>query len=63
MNKPAILGRLSHWFLLMQKFDITIVEKPGKANLVADLLSQLHVLDYPIAIDNSFLNEHFLKCC
>ena len=42
----------------MQEFDITIVDKPGKANVVADFLSWLHVPDDPVAIDNSFLDEH-----
>ena len=30
MNKPAITGRLARWLLLLQEFDITIVDKPGK---------------------------------
>lgn len=42
----------------MHGFDITIIDKPKKANVVADFLSQLHVPDDPIVIDNSFPDEH-----
>lgn len=41
----------------MQEFDITIVDKPDKANLVAELLSHLHVLEDPAVIEDSFLDE------
>ena len=42
----------------MQEFDITIIDKPGKENVVADFLSRLHIPDDPTAIDDSFPNEH-----
>ncbi len=41
MNKPITYGRITRWLLLIQEFDITIVYKPGKDNVVADLLSRL----------------------
>lgn len=40
MNKPIAGGILVRW-LLLQEFDITIVGKPGKANVVVDFLSRL----------------------
>ena len=43
---------------LIQEFDITIIDKLGKANVVADFLSWLQTLDDPAAIDDSFLDEH-----
>lgn len=58
INKPAISGRLAHWLLLMQEFDITIIDKLGKTNVVADFLSRLHVPDDPATIDDNFPNEH-----
>ena len=58
MNKPTISGRLARWFLLMQEFDITILDKANKANVVAKFLSQLHVPDDPASIDDSFPDEH-----
>ena len=42
----------------MQEFDITIIDKPGKENVVTDFLYRLHTLDDLAAIDDSFLDEH-----
>lgn len=33
-------GRIVRWLLLLQAFDIIIVDKPGKANVVATFLSR-----------------------
>jgi hypothetical protein len=38
MNKPDVNARIIRWLLLLQQFDLTIVDKPGKENVVvADL--------------------------
>lgn len=58
MNKPSITGRLAHWLLLMQEFDITVVDKPGKSNVVADYLSRLQLQDDPATIHDAFADEH-----
>ena len=29
MNKLVIFGRLAHWLLLMQEFNVKIIDKPG----------------------------------
>lgn len=58
VNKPTIFGRLARWLWLMQEFDITIVDKPSKDNVVANFLSQLHLPNDPIAIDDSFPDEY-----
>jgi len=42
MNKLITLGRITRWFILLQEFDITIIDKPGKDNLVVDFLSRLN---------------------
>lgn len=42
----------------MQEFDITIIGKLGKANVVADFLSHLQTLDDHVAKEDSFPNEH-----
>jgi hypothetical protein len=39
MNKPITNARVTRWLLLLQEFDITIVDRPGKENVVADFLS------------------------
>jgi len=39
MNKSIINGRVTRWFLLLQEFDISIIDKPGRENVVVDFLS------------------------
>lgn len=41
MNKPDVNAHIIRWLLLLQQFDLTIVDKPGKENVVADFLSRL----------------------
>ena len=38
-NKPITNGRVTRWLLLLQKFDITIKDRPGRENPVVDFLS------------------------
>ena len=35
MNNPITNGRITRWLLLFQEFNITIVDRPGKENMVA----------------------------
>lgn len=35
MNKPLTSSRVTRWLLLLQEFNITIVDRPGKSNVVA----------------------------
>ena len=59
MNKPAITSRLARWLLLLQEFDITIIDKSGKSNIVVDYLSRLTIVDKgPTPIEDTFPNEH-----
>jgi hypothetical protein len=49
MNKPITNARFTRLLLLLQAFDITIVDRPGKENVVADFLSRLtHDDDTPV---------------
>ena len=41
MNKPDVNAQIIKWLLLLQQFDLTIVDKPGKENVVAYFLSRL----------------------
>eukprot|EP00253_Pinus_taeda_P013985 PITA_13985 len=43
MNKPDVNARIIRWLLLLQQFDLTIVDKPGKENVVADFLSRVNL--------------------
>ena len=42
MNKPMTNGRITRWLLLLQEFNITIQDRPGKENQVADFLFRIH---------------------
>ncbi len=62
MNKPVVTGRVIRWFLLLQEFDVTILDMPGRENAVADFLSRLHQPDNePILIDDTFPDEHLFS--
>jgi hypothetical protein len=39
MNKPITNGRVTRWLLLLQEFNITVLDRLGKDNVVADFLS------------------------
>eukprot|EP00253_Pinus_taeda_P009892 PITA_09892 len=41
MNKPNVNAQTIRWSLLLQQFDLTIVDKPNKKNVVADFMSRL----------------------
>jgi hypothetical protein len=42
MNKPITSGRITRWLLLLREFNITIIDRHGKENLVAYFLSMIH---------------------
>ena len=51
-NKPITNGRVTHWLLLLQEFDITIRDRPGRENLVADFLSRVLRTDDAVAVED-----------
>eukprot|EP00253_Pinus_taeda_P020004 PITA_20004 len=59
MNKPDVNARIIIWLLLLHQFDLTIVDKAGKENVVADFLSRL---DLPAGeegtVDDQMPDEH-----
>ena len=58
MNKPITNGRVTRWLLLLQEFNITVVDRPGRDNLVAEFLSRVPHNDNDIPVDDSFPDEH-----
>ncbi|XP_057760467.1 uncharacterized protein LOC130980842 [Arachis stenosperma] len=55
LTKSESKPRLIHWILLLQEFDIEIMDRSGSQNLVADHLSRLENLKY----DSFPINDSF----
>ena len=54
MNKPITNGRVTQWLLLLQEFNIIIIDRRGKENLVADFLSCIQHEDSTKPVDDTF---------
>jgi hypothetical protein len=54
MNKPVTTGRITRWLLLLQEFNITIVDWLGKENVVADFLSHIPQDSTDTVVDDNF---------
>ena len=61
MNKPITNGRITRWLLLLQEFNITIIDRPGKENQVVDFLSKLQTEGEDVLIDDDFPDEHLFS--
>jgi len=58
MEKKDAKPRLIRWVLLLQEFDLHIIDRKGAENPVADNLSRLESIPYdPIPVNDSFPNE------
>src|SRR3954471_11228439 len=58
MNKKDAKPRLIRWVLLLQEFDLHIVDRKGEGNHVADHLYRMENIPLdPIPINDSFANE------
>ena len=58
MKKPVANARITRWLLPLQEFDITIIDRPRKENVVADFLSHFTNSDDSLQVEYSFLDEH-----
>lgn len=59
MNRHDVNARIIIWLLLLKQFDLTIVDKPRKENVVAYFLSKLSIpADEEGMVDDWLLDEH-----
>ena len=58
MNKPITNGRITRWLLLLQEFNITIIDRPKKENLVANFLSRINHGGEMSSVNDDFQYEH-----
>jgi hypothetical protein len=59
MNKFVTNGRVIRWLLLLQEFDITILDRHGKDNIIAEFLSKITNDVDVIPAEDVFPYEHF----
>lgn len=57
MIKLVMSGRIIRWLLLLQEFNVTILDKIGKANSIDDFLSRIACPMNKGLFDDSFTNE------
>jgi hypothetical protein len=61
MNKPITNGRVTRGLLLLKEFNIIVLDRPGKDNLVVDFLSCIKHEGDDIVVDDSFPYEHIFS--
>ena len=57
MNKPITNGRVTRRILLLQEFNFTMLDRPGKQNTVADFLSRIQNIKEDSPVEYKFLDE------
>eukprot|EP00253_Pinus_taeda_P034739 PITA_34739 len=58
MNKPITNGRVTRWLLILQEFNINVLDRPGKQNTVADFLSRIQNIKEDSPVEDKFLDEY-----
>ena len=58
MNKPITNGRVTQWLILLQEFNIIVIDRPDRENLVAYFLSRIQHVDGAKPVDDTFPDEH-----
>jgi hypothetical protein len=61
MNKEITNGRITRWLLLLQEFNIMILDRPGKENQVDDFLSRLNNEGENTHVDDNFPDENLFS--
>ena len=58
MTKYITNGRVTRWLLLLQEFNITVINRPGKQDTVADFLSRIQNIKDDTLIEDKFPDEY-----
>eukprot|EP00253_Pinus_taeda_P032007 PITA_32007 len=58
MNKPITNGRVTRWLLILQEFNIIVLDRPGKQNTVVDFLSKIQNIKEDSPVEDNFLDEY-----
>ena len=58
MKKPVTNGRVTRWLLLLQEFNITVLDRPGKQNTVVDFLSRIQNTKEDSLVEDKFPDEY-----
>ena len=61
MNKPITNGRITRWLLLLQEFNITVVDRLGKENLLADVFSRINHGEEMDPVNDDFPYDHLFS--
>jgi hypothetical protein len=61
MNKTVTNTGVTRWLLLLQEFNINIIDRPSKDNLVANFLSRMIHLGDNTPVEDNFPNEIFFS--
>ena len=57
-NKPITNGKVTWWLLLLQEFNITIIDRTNRVNFVVDFLSRIQHDDGAKPVDDTFPDKH-----
>ena len=58
MNKPVTNGRITKWLLLLQEFNITILDRPRKQNTIVKFLSRIQNENNDQPVEDKFPDEY-----
>jgi hypothetical protein len=61
MKIPDTNARVTRWLLLLQEFNITIIDRPRRYNLVADFFSRLIHTGDNTPVDDNFLDTNIFS--
>eukprot|EP00253_Pinus_taeda_P025950 PITA_25950 len=58
MNKPVTDGRVTRWLLLLQEFNIIVLDRPGKQNKATDFLYRIQNTKEDSHVEDKFPEEY-----